>query len=405
MSKAKANGQLHPDPHNARLHNDRNKALIRQSLQEVGGFRSIAVDGNDIIRAGNGVYEQAKELGMTVRVIEAAPNELIAVKRADLKGKKAERAALLDNRSGELSEWDDAVIAEIAQNERELLDGMFSDKELRELLGNEAMNGDAPDAQIDKAAELQAKWGVNRGDIWQIGRHRLMCGDSTSKEDVARLMDGKEAALMVTDPPYGVEYDPGWRNEAAEKGLISFAARREGKVANDDRIDWSDAYRLFSGNVVYCWHADRHASKVQQSLEAAGFEIRCQVIWAKSNFAISRGHYHWKHEPCWYAVREGKQAHWIGDHSQTTLWEINWDKNVDGGHGTQKPLECMMRPIRNHEGDVYDPFTGSGTTLVACEQTGRIGYGMEIEPKYCAVTLERLAAMGLTPERVTVLQA
>src|ERR1041385_5101269 len=203
---AKTNGHLKPDPHNARKHGDRNRALIRQSLQEVGGFRSIAVDGNDIIRAGNGVYSEAKELGYTVRIVDAAPDELIAVRRKDLKGKKAESAALLDNRAGELSEWDDAGIAELAQNERDLLDGMFSDKELRDLIGSEALNGDAPDAQIDKAAELQAKWQVARGDIWQVGRHRLMCGDSTSKDDVARLMDGEKARLVWTDPPYGVNY-------------------------------------------------------------------------------------------------------------------------------------------------------------------------------------------------------
>ena len=148
---------------------------------------------------------------------------------------------------------------------------------------------------------------------------------------------------------------------------------------------------------MYCWHADRHASEVQRSLEAAGFEIRCQIVWAKPRFAISRGHYNWQHEPCWYAVRQGKTAHWIGDHSQTTLWSIALDVNVEGGHSTQKPLECMARPIRNHEGDVYDPFLGSGTTMVAAEQLGRLCYGMEIEPKYIAVALERLAGMGLEP--------
>jgi DNA modification methylase len=207
---------------------------------------------------------------------------------------------------------------------------------------------------------------------------------------------------MVTDPPYGVEYDPAWRQRAAEQGLLAYATRRVGKVANDDRVDWREAWALFPGNVIYCWHAGRHASSVQASIESSGFEIRCQIIWAKPHFPISRGHYHWRHEPCWYAVREGANASWIGGRDQTTLWEVALDRNVEGGHGTQKPLECMARPVRNHEGDVYDPFLGSGTTLIAAEKLGRICYGMEIESRYCDVVLARWEQFtGQTAERET----
>jgi len=209
---------------------------------------------------------------------------------------------------------------------------------------------------------------------------------------------------MVTDPPYGVEYDPTWRDDAAAKGLITPANRRRGQVKNDGRVDWAEAWALFPGAVVYCWHAGRHASTVQASLESAGFEIRAQIIWAKDRMAISRGHYHWQHEPCWYAVRRGQSAEWIGDRSQTTLWKIGvldvGDTDTKA-HGTQKPLECMARPIRNHKGDVYDPFLGSGTTMVAAERERRICYGMEIDPAYVAVILERLTGMGLSPHRVT----
>jgi len=120
-----------------------------------------------------------------------------------------------------------------------------------------------------------------------------------------------------------------------------------------------------------------------------GFEVRYQLIWAKPHFVISQGHYHGRHEPCWYAVRKGEDAHWRGDHAQTTLREISLDPNVLGGHSTQKPLECMAFPIRNHTGDVYDPFLGSGTTLIAAEQLGRICYGMEIESAYCEVIIAR----------------
>lgn len=258
-----------------------------------------------------------------------------------------------------------------------------------------------PPAQIDRAAELQKKWRTEPGQLWAIGEHRLMCGDSTRAEDVAEVMAGDRPLLMVTDPPYGVGYDPAWRSEEAAKGNLSYGARRVGRVENDDRVDWSESWALFPGDAVYCWHAGRNASVVQRSIEAAGFEIRSQIIWAKSNFPISRGHYHWRHEPCWYAVRRGGQAHWIGGRTQTTLWEINLDANAVGGHSTQKPLEAMARPIRNHDSEfVYDPFLGSGTTMVACQNLGRKCLALEISPAYVAVDLERMADMGLKPELV-----
>jgi DNA modification methylase len=257
--------------------------------------------------------------------------------------------------------------------------------------------GDEFDATLDEGPTRSKP-----GDLWLIdGKHRVLCGDSTKAEDVTRLLGDARPALMITDPPYGVEYDANWRNEAAEAGLISHAARRVAKVANDDRADWTETWRLFAGDVVYCWHAGIRASEVQHSLEAAGFEIRSQIIWAKFRFAISRGHYHWRHEPCWYAVRKGSTAAWVGDRSQTTLWEIGLDKNVEGGHSTQKPLECMRRPIRHHLGDVYDPFLGSGTSLIAAHREGRNCYGLEIDPRFVDAILKRTEAEGLSVELAT----
>jgi DNA modification methylase len=252
---------------------------------------------------------------------------------------------------------------------------------------------EAPEAQIDRAEELRVKWGTARGQLWEIGRHRLLCGDSTNAEDVARLMGGNTPTLMVTDPPYGVEYDPHWRAEAG----VNKNDGKMGVVANDGRVDWREAWALFPGDVAYCWHAGRHASEVQESLASVGLTVVAQVIWNKDRFALSRGDYHWKHEPCWYAVREGAKHHWAGARDQSTVWDVPRADDSGHGHGTQKPIECMARPIRNHEGDVYDPFLGSGTTMVAAEQLGRICYAMEIEPKYVAVALERMAAMGLEP--------
>jgi DNA modification methylase len=223
-----------------------------------------------------------------------------------------------------------------------------------------------------------------------LGRHRLLCGDATSAADVARLLDGARPHLMVTDPPYGVDYDPAWRNEAGVSTTL-----RTGRVTNDDRADWREAWALFPGDVAYVWHAGVHARTVIESLEAAGFVIRSQIVWAKPRLVLGRGDYHWQHEPCLYAVRKGATGHWQGARDQTTLWQIAMvgaEDDAETVHGTRKPLECMRRPIVNNSAPgatVYDPFLGSGTTLIAAELTGRVCVAMEIDPRYCDVTIER----------------
>ena len=202
---------------------------------------------------------------------------------------------------------------------------------------------------------------------------------------------------MVTDPPYGIEYDPAWRNRAAAAGLIGQkkSTRATGQLENDNRADWREAWALFSGTVAYVWHAGTKAGIVQDSLAACGFETRAQIIWGKNNFAIGRGHYHCKHEPCWYAVRKGSTGHWAGDHSQTTLWQIDKNLKSETGHSTQKPIDCMQRPIENNSSPgqaVYEPFCGSGTTIIAAEQTGRACHAIEIAPAYVDVAVKRWQA-------------
>jgi DNA modification methylase len=236
------------------------------------------------------------------------------------------------------------------------------------------------------------------------GGHRLLCGDATVATDVESVLDGAKPHLMVTDPPYGVNYDPAWRNEAGRAidgttqriatGTVikPIGARALGKVENDDRADWSEAWALFPGAVVYVWHAGTKAGLVQSSLEACGFETRAQIIWAKNNIVISRGHYHAKHEPCWYAVRKGATGHWAGDHKQTTVWNIDKNLKSETGHGTQKPVECMKRPIENNSSPgqaVYEPFSGSGTTIIAAEMTGRAVCAIEVAPAYVDVAVKR----------------
>jgi DNA modification methylase len=224
------------------------------------------------------------------------------------------------------------------------------------------------------------------GDLWLLGSHRVLCGDATSPDAVQKLLGSLKPTLMVTDPPYGVEYDPKWRAEAG----VNRNKSKLGEVENDDRADWREAWALFPGNVMYVWHAGKFASTVQASIEASGFQIRSQIIWAKDRFALSRGDYHWQHEPCWYAVRN--TGGWTGDRSQSTLWNIKSREDGGHGHGTQKPVECMRRPIVNNSSPgqlVYDPFLGSGTTLAAAELTGRVCCGLELDPKYVDVVVQR----------------
>lgn len=228
---------------------------------------------------------------------------------------------------------------------------------------------------------------VVNGDIWQLGKHRLACGDATDGAVVQKLLDRSKPRLMVTDPPYGVGYEPKWRKDA----LGGNSARAIGTVLNDDCVDWRAAWALFPGDIVYCWHAGMHASAVEASLAAADFRVRSQIIWDKGRLIISRGHYHWRHEPCWYAVRKLKTANWQGDRKQVTVWQIP-HRRSETGHGTQKPVECMRRPILNHtlQGDaVYDPFVGSGTTLIAAEMTGRKCFAIELSPEYCGLVIAR----------------
>jgi DNA modification methylase len=229
------------------------------------------------------------------------------------------------------------------------------------------------------------------GDLWIMGRHRLLCGDSTSADDMERLLDGAKPELCITDPPYGVSYEAEWRWETGLNNETGGGRRIE--VQNDDRADWSEVWGIIPCDVIYHWSAAGDLSiKVGASLIECNFQIRNQVIWKKPHFPLSRGHYTYQHEPCWYAVKKGSTAHWVGDFKQSSVWEVALDENVPGGHSTQKPVELFTRAIVNHEGDVLEPFTGSGTCVIACEQTGRTCYAMEIDTHYCDTILARWEA-------------
>lgn len=368
--------ELIPYARNARTHSEAQVALIAGSIREFGFNNPVLVDGANGIIAGHGRVLAARQLGMQeVPVIELA-HLSEASKRAYI---------LADNRLAEQAGWDRALLSLELGELSELgmdLEGLgFEVAELDDLLSH-----GAADPREEETPEPPAHPVSRPGDLWCLGPHRLLCGDATSEADVTRLLGDVRPHLMVTDPPYGVDYDPGWRNRAGAS-----ETKRTGKVLNDDRADWREAWALFPGDVAYVWHGALHATTVADSLVASGFDIRAQIIWAKERHVLSRGHYHWQHEPAWYCVR-GK-GHWSGDRKQSTLWSIpSRDQDAETVHGTQKPVECMRRPMLNNSSPgqaVYEPFCGSGSSIIAAETCKRACYAMELDPAYVDVAVTR----------------
>lgn len=376
---------LIPYVRNARSHSDAQVAQIAASIKEFGWTNPVLVDGDNGVIAGHGRLLASRKLGM----VEVPVIELSGLSDA------AKRAYILaDNKLALNAGWDEAMLAlevgELAALGVDMTLAGFSDRELQALACSQNTGLTDPDETPEVPAEPITK----AGDIWILGRHTLVCGDCTDPATVSQLLGDVVPHLMVTDPPYGVSYRPEWRNEVIRSDGSRVAARATGEVLNDDRADWRDAWVLFPGDVAYVWHGALHAATVAQSLENSGFGIRAQIIWDKTRLVIGRGDYHWQHEPAWYAVRKGKTGHWAGDRKQTTLWSISHAKS-ETGHGTQKPVECMKRPIENNSSPgqaVYEPFSGSGTTIIAAEITGRACYAIELAPAYVDVAVQRWQA-------------
>jgi DNA modification methylase len=328
---------------------------------------------------------------------------------------EAEAYLLADNQTTILGGWDDKALKTILQElERDSsLIGTGFDDLFDELQGVEQ---DDPTELIDNAAELQKKWKTAEGQLWLNGKHRLLCGDCTNAENVKRLMNGRRASLFATDPPYLVAYDG---TNHPHKWTKAHGTKHPGDK------DWSDKYsdvdnpRLgetlydaFVRQAVeiaivpeaawYCWHASRKQTLLESVWEKHGAFVHQQIIWAKDRPILTRSWYMWQHEPCFFGWRKGRKPKRFAKDYPSTIWSFPTQapgKSTD--HPTQKPTELFAIPMRQHteKGDLcYEPFSGSGTQLVAAEASGRVCYAMELSPPFVAVALERLSLLGLKPK-------
>lgn len=368
---------LVPYARNSRTHSDAQVAQIVASIREFGFTNPVLIDGDGGIIAGHGRVLAARKMGMS---------DVPCLRLAHLSEAQKRAYIIADNKLALNAGWDDEMLAlelrDLQAMDFDLALTGFEAEDIESLLAELDATPEG-ETEADAVPEVQATVVTKPGDVWMLGKHRLMCGDSTSADQVHLLLGGGVPHLMVTDPPYGVEYDP---TRTSDNPL------KAGKVLNDDIADWRAAWALFPGDVAYVWHASMFTHTVLESLEVCGFEHRAMIIWGKDRFTLGRGHYHWQHEPAWYVVKKGATGHWNGDRTQATLWNIKAREDGGHGHGTQKPVECMRRPIENNSkpGDsVYEPFSGSGTTIIAAEQTGRICYAMELSPQYVDVAVRR----------------
>lgn len=351
----------------------------------------MLIDQDNGIIAGHGRVMAALKLGL---------EEVPVIRLTHLSDIQRRAYILADNKLAELGGgWDEEMLKVELEAVKEsdldhLLTG-FTEEELTELLTEDKeLNGDP-----DEVPEAPEEPTTKLGDLWILGDHRLLCGDSTKAEDVERLMAGAKAQMMVTDPPYNVDYEGNY----IQSGHILKKEQKvwSGGIANDNLSnfgEWlssvfstSDA-AIDTGASIYIWHPSGEDGKYfWAAWPYDRWHFQVDLVWNKTSLIISRWDYKPQHEPCMYGWK-GKNRSWIGPNNEPTVWDIPRQQGTSGGkreHPTQKPVECMVRAIRNHSGSVYDPFLGSGTTLIAAEQLGRKCYGMEISPAYCDVIVKR----------------
>lgn len=360
-----ANFEIKSDKKNYRKHNDRNKNLISKSLQECGAGRSIVIDNENEIIAGNDIYEQAQKLNIPFKIIETDGTELVVVKRTDLNtnDEKRKQLAIMDNATSDSSEFDLESLQ--ADFDVEQLQDWGLDVEFESLEEQEIIEDEVPE-EVETRAKL--------GDIWQLGNNRLMCGNSTSITDVEKLMDGAKADMVFTDPPYNVAFNG-----------------RSGKfdVILNDNLSNKDFENFINGflNVINFLNPASYyicCNWAFYGIMQLKLKPKACIVWAKNVFGLGKGYRH-QHE---FILFDGFIDASITNESD--LWEIKKDTNYK--HPTQKPVELSARAIKNsskQKQNILDLFGGSGSTLIACEQLNRKCYMMELDPKYCDVILQR----------------
>ena len=383
--------KLIPYVNNARTHSPEQLTKLRSSLREFGFINPVIIDKDFNVIAGHGRLMAAKAEG-----IKEVPCVFV-----DYLTEAQKKAYIIaDNRMAMDAGWDE----ELLRVEIEALQGAdfdvsltgFDDKEISDLFAD-GSDSEAEDDDFDLTTALEKASFVERGDVWTVGRHRLMCGDATSSDDVAKLMDGKKANLIITDPPYGVSFK-------SSSGLT---------IQNDSMKDeefYQFLYDAFvnmamvleKGGAAYVFHADTEGLNFRKAFIDAGFHLAGCCIWVKDSLVLGRSDYQWQHEPVLYGFLQNGKHPWYSDRKQTTIWNFAKPKR-NANHPTSKPLDLLGYPIGNSSQEnaiVIDTFGGSGSTMMACEQMNRINYSMELDEKYASVILRRAVENGISPDEI-----
>lgn len=372
--------KLVPYVNNARTHSPEQILKLRSSLREFGFVNPVIIDRKYNVLAGHGRIEAAKQEGMT---------EIPCVFAEDMTEAQKKAYILADNRMAMDAGWDEEMLRVELETLEELGYGLeytgFDEDELKALFSFEEEK-EVEDDGFDLTAALEKASFVLRGDIWHVGRHRLMCGDATAAEDVNALMDGAVANIMLTDPPYGVSFK-------SSSGLTI----QNDSMKNEDFYEFllkafiNMRDHMENGAAAYCFHADTEGLNFRQAFIDAGFHLAGVCIWVKNSLVLGRSDYQWQHEPILYGFLQNGTHKWFSDRKQTTIWNFDKPKR-NGDHPTSKPLDLLSYPIKNStqaNSIVIDTFGGSGSTMMACEQMNRTCYMMELDDKYASVILRR----------------
>ena len=382
-----------PYARNARTHSKEQIAQIAASIKEFGFLSPIVVSDDNTILCGHGRYYAAQQLGL---------KKVPCVKEKWLTEAQKRAYILADNQLALNAGWDEDMLSvelsDLQADDFDLSLLGFDDKDLEKLMADPD-DTDAEDDDFDLSAALEKASFVEEGDLWTVGKHRLLCGDATSAKDVDTLMAGKTANMVLTDPPYGV----------------SFKAS-DGLTIENDSLKGDEFYRfllsafknmadhLEKGGAAYCFHADTEGLTFRKAFVDAGFHLAVVCIWVKNSLVLGRSDYQWQHEPILYGFLQNGKHPWYSDRKQTTIWNFDKPKrNKD--HPTSKPLDLLSYPIRNSSQEnaiVLDLFGGSGSTMMACEQMNRVCYMAELDPKYASVILRRYVEDTNRPEDVYV---